>query len=165
MHASPRPRLTPLVLALGSLLLLAGCSEWGPAPGPQSGGTLTVSVPSLPVTWDPDSATDAASAQLVRDVEAPLLQLTPHTQQAAPGLARSWKYDDSRTRLTVGLRPKATFSNGRHVTAKDVVFSVEQTKRDVVTGRAFYLTMICRHGDQWRWAAAEPATERWGSLQ
>jgi hypothetical protein len=51
------------------------------------------------------------------------------------------------------------------VQCKEVVFSVEQTKRDVVTGRAFYLTTICRHGDQWRWAAAEPATERWGSLQ
>ena len=141
MPASPRPRLISLVLALGSLLLLAGCSEWGPAPGPQSGGTLTVSVPSLPATWDPDSATTAASAQLVRDVEAPLLQLTPHTQQAAPGLARSWKYDASRTRLTVGLRPKAAFSNGRHVTAKDVVFSVDQWLKGPEHG-SFYSGLI-----------------------
>ncbi len=51
------------------------------------------------------------------------------------------------------------------VHCKEVVFSVERTRRDVVTERAFYLTTICRRGDEWRWAAAEPATERWGSLQ
>lgn len=47
---------------------------------------------------------------------------------------------------------------------KELVFSVERTrKRQVV--RAFYITTICQDGDRWRWASAEPATERWGSLQ
>ena len=87
MRTRPHRRLIPLLLAFGSLVLLTGCSEWGPPPGPQSGGTMRVSVPSLPVSWNPDSATDATSAQLDRDVEAPLLQLTPHTQQAASGIA------------------------------------------------------------------------------
>ena len=31
--------------------------------------------------------------------------------------------------------------------------------------REFYVTTICRDGAQWRWASAEPATARWGSLQ
>ncbi len=102
---------------------------------------MKVSVPSLPVSWDPDSTSDATSAQLVRDVEAPLLQLTPHTQQAAPGIARSWKYDASRTRLTVGIRPKAAFSNGQHVTPKDVVFSAEQWLKGPQHG-AYYSSLI-----------------------
>ncbi|MBU8540290.1 hypothetical protein [Falsiroseomonas tokyonensis] len=29
----------------------------------------------------------------------------------------------------------------------------------------WFLTTACRQGAQWKWAAAEPATERWGSLQ
>jgi peptide/nickel transport system substrate-binding protein len=102
---------------------------------------MKVSVPSLPVSWDPDSTSDATSAQLVRDVEAPLLQLTPHTQQAAPGIARSWKYDASRTRLTVDIRPEAAFSNGPHVTPKDVVFSAEQWLKGPQHG-AYYSSLI-----------------------
>jgi hypothetical protein len=31
--------------------------------------------------------------------------------------------------------------------------------------RAFYTAAICRNGQTWKWASAEPATERWGALQ
>lgn len=49
-------------------------------------------------------------------------------------------------------------------TCKEIVFSIEhgtgpELKRD------FYTTDICRDGDRWAWASAEPATERWGGLQ
>lgn len=47
---------------------------------------------------------------------------------------------------------------------KEVVFSVETEDRGVPR-RAFYTTTICRDADAWRWAAAEPTTERWGGLQ
>jgi hypothetical protein len=50
------------------------------------------------------------------------------------------------------------------IACKEVVFSID-TKRHRVTQRAFYITTICRDGEQWRWASAEPATERWGGLQ
>ena len=78
-------------------------------------------------------------AQLVRDVEAPLLQLSPRTQHAAAGLATSWKYDGSRTHLTVqppARRP--TFSNGQAVTAQDVVFSVDQWLQGARAWARFY---------------------------
>ena len=68
----------------------------------------------------------AAQARTLRRGTAP--PSSPRTGRADPaaGLARSWKYDSSRTHLTVTLRPKAEFSNGHHVTSKDVVFSVDQ---------------------------------------
>ena len=44
------------------------------------------------------------------------------------------------------------------------MFSVETTRRRVVQ-RAFYVATICQDGARWRWASAEPATERWGALQ
>lgn len=47
---------------------------------------------------------------------------------------------------------------------KEIVFSVEAGSGKSFT-RAFYLAAICRDGDRWVWASAEPATERWGSLQ
>jgi hypothetical protein len=50
------------------------------------------------------------------------------------------------------------------IACKEVVFSVN-TKIHRVTQRAFYITTICREGAAWRWAAAEPTTERWDGLQ
>ncbi|WP_431268131.1 hypothetical protein [Dankookia sp. P2] len=47
---------------------------------------------------------------------------------------------------------------------KEIVFSVEEGE-DAKATRAFYLAAVCRDGKGWKWASAEPATERWGSLQ
>ena len=52
---------------------------------------------------------------------------------------------------------------------KDIVFSVDTKDRNTKNGagphRAFYTATICRDGQAWHWASAEPATERWGTLQ
>ncbi|MBP0445382.1 hypothetical protein J8J14_11380 [Roseomonas sp. SSH11] len=49
---------------------------------------------------------------------------------------------------------------------KEIVFSVDATTRpEQAPRRGFYTAFICRDGQAWRWASAEPATERWGSLQ
>ncbi|CAB3657089.1 hypothetical protein [Achromobacter pestifer] len=50
---------------------------------------------------------------------------------------------------------------------KEVVFSID-TPAEKAGGdpqREFFVTTVCRDGAQWRWASAEPATARWGSLQ
>ena len=47
---------------------------------------------------------------------------------------------------------------------KEIVFSVD-TGRGERLRRGFYVAAVCRDGDAWKWASAEPATERWGSLQ
>ena len=45
---------------------------------------------------------------------------------------------------------------------REIAFSVDDDKPPA---RAWYLTSLCRDDTGWRWAAAEPATGRWGSLQ
>jgi len=47
---------------------------------------------------------------------------------------------------------------------KEIVFSVD-TMEEKVPRRAFYTATVCRDGQVWKWASAEPATARWGSLQ
>jgi hypothetical protein len=47
---------------------------------------------------------------------------------------------------------------------KEIVFSVESGRPEALA-RSFYTAAVCRDGDTWRWASAEPATERWGALQ
>jgi flavin-binding protein dodecin len=53
---------------------------------------------------------------------------------------------------------------GAGFTCKEIVFSVDHSGKEGIT-REFYTATICRDGDKWKWATAEPATERWGSLQ
>jgi hypothetical protein len=49
-------------------------------------------------------------------------------------------------------------------TCKEIVFSIDHDNRHGVS-RDFYAADVCRDGAQWKWATAEPATERWGALQ
>ena len=50
------------------------------------------------------------------------------------------------------------------LSCKEIVFSVD-TMEHGEPQRAFYTATVCLDGAQWKWASAEPATERWGSLQ
>ena len=50
------------------------------------------------------------------------------------------------------------------IACKEIVFSVD-TEADHQPQRAFYTATVCRDGQTWKWASAEPATERWGALQ
>jgi hypothetical protein len=47
---------------------------------------------------------------------------------------------------------------------KEIVFSVDHREKAGTT-REFYTATVCRDGTRWKWATAEPATERWGALQ
>ena len=47
---------------------------------------------------------------------------------------------------------------------KEIVFTVDEIK-DEEPLSAFYVATICQDAERWRWASAEPATARWGSLQ
>jgi hypothetical protein len=47
---------------------------------------------------------------------------------------------------------------------REIVFSVDHDEKHG-TVREFYTADVCRDGARWKWATAEPATERWGALQ
>ena len=47
---------------------------------------------------------------------------------------------------------------------KEIIFSVD-TMVKKTPNRAFYTAAVCLDGTNWKWASAEPATARWGSLQ
>lgn len=48
---------------------------------------------------------------------------------------------------------------------KEIVFSVDTVDEKKALNRAFYTATVCQDGTVWKWASAEPATARWGSLQ
>jgi hypothetical protein len=47
---------------------------------------------------------------------------------------------------------------------KEIIFSVDTIEK-AGPRRAFYTATVCQDGQTWKWASAEPATARWGSLQ
>jgi hypothetical protein len=55
-------------------------------------------------------------------------------------------------------------TGGTDVRCKAIVFSVAHVENGA-PDPSFYTASVCGAGNAWRWASAEPATERWGSLQ
>lgn len=83
-----------------------------------------------------------------------------------PGAVANWQVthripieDDERGRVTV-----SRIISARHLICKEIVFSIDAII-DQKPHSAFYVATICRDSNGWKWASAEPATERWGSLQ
>jgi hypothetical protein len=69
--------------------------------------------------------------------------------------------DDEQGRVTVSR----AISQGK-LDCKEIVFSVDTAATNSApAASAFYVASICKDGKTWKWASAEPATERWGSLQ
>ncbi|WP_240648274.1 hypothetical protein [Pararobbsia silviterrae] len=69
--------------------------------------------------------------------------------------------DDEKGRVTVSR----VISAGK-LDCKEIVFSVDHdATQDHPAQSAFYVAAVCRDGDKWQWASAEPATPRWGALQ
>ena len=69
--------------------------------------------------------------------------------------------DDEQGRVTVSRMISAG-----DLDCKEIVFSVDTAATDKApASSAFYVASICKDGTAWKWASAEPATERWGSLQ
>jgi hypothetical protein len=83
-----------------------------------------------------------------------------------PGQVASWRVvhtipieADEHGQVTVTDQ-----TGGTGVRCKAVVFSVAH-EEDGKPDPAFYTASICGSAGVWRWASAEPATERWGALQ
>ena len=54
--------------------------------------------------------------------------------------------------------------SGPDFACREIVFSVEDGVGDKLS-REFFTAIICRDGEVWHWATAEPATARWNTLQ
>jgi hypothetical protein len=69
--------------------------------------------------------------------------------------------DNQRGRVTVS---RVIGSQG--MSCKEIVFSVDGLVDQASKPTSeFYVATICQSGSAWKWASAEPATERWGALQ
>lgn len=85
-----------------------------------------------------------------------------------PGMVATWQVthqvpieEDERGRVTV-----SRIISGRNLVCKEIVFSIDVSADTQHKPQSdFYIATICRDAERWKWASAEPATERWGALQ
>ncbi len=150
---------------------LAGCSSVGGFTGAVAGiatGTFS-SNPAVGVAVGVSvkAATDTAMNRVFRNMQA---DEQDRIAEIAGGLdvgeRQPWKihhlfsYGDEAGELQVVRSIDNALAN-----CKEVMFSVVGGKPDAPT-REWFITQTCQHSNgRWHWAAAEPAIERWGTLQ
>ncbi|OZI26902.1 hypothetical protein CAL26_02735 [Bordetella genomosp. 9] len=161
-------------LAIAACLLavaLTGCSSiggfTGAAAGIATGAATSNPAIGVGVGVAVKAATDAAVQRVYRnmqDTEQTLIARAAGTM--APGEKRVWaahysiSFFDEHGELQVLNQTENALT-----TCRDVAFSVVTGEAETATSQ-WFVTQVCRNSDQqWRWAAAEPAVGRWGSLQ
>ncbi len=131
------------VLALAACLcvILLACSparEDSPevpidGSSPVRGGWLVIGVGSDPETLNPLLRHDFNSLRVLRWVFSPLLVLDNETLEPSPLIAAALpEISEDKLRYTFRLRPEVTFSDGRPLTAADVVFTMKAIKHPLV---------------------------------
>ncbi len=86
---------------------------------------LVVAVVGDPMSFNPIISDTQAGRAFGGAVFDTLLRLDPATATVRPGLASRWSYDAERSEYTLTLRNDVVWHDGRPLTARDVVFTVE----------------------------------------
>jgi ABC-type transport system substrate-binding protein len=125
-------RLTVAVTLLLGAALAAGCARTG------DDATVRLALQTEPTTLDPAYSVDFSSGRIASLVHSNLVAFDPDAH-IVPDLARSWEILDEGRRYVFHLG-EARFSNGRSVTASDVVYSARRLlDRDTVSPRWWLL--------------------------
>lgn len=118
-EAKPFLRIA-LVLAT---LTLAACSGESLVTQGNREQVLYLGNGTEPQTIDPHILSGSPETRIANTLFEGLVTVNPYTLDILPGVAQRWEYSDDGRLITFHLNPKARFSNGRQITADDVVWS------------------------------------------
>jgi peptide/nickel transport system substrate-binding protein len=126
-------------------LVAAGCGSSGTTGGSSAPtGTLNTLIIANAVkvdTLDPAQNSVNESIWLDQNIYSRLLQPNSTGTGLLPDLATSWDTSKNGLTYTFHLRPDAEFSNGMPVTAQDVVYSINRSRK-LAGGWGFLLTAV-----------------------
>jgi len=137
MHRVPARRsaaiiLTTLAFACGDRDTAPTAGPGGEPPGaaeegpPQRGDWLVLHQLSDPESLNPLTSNDAGSMEVLQWILPPLIGVDPQTREQRPTLAEALPViSEDFLSFTFRLRPGITFSDGRPMTAEDVVFTLK----------------------------------------
>ena len=161
---------TVLPLLPFMLIALGGCRFASELAGAAAGGATAAAsanpLVGVAVGVAVNSALDATTDYIVRTRQrAEQDAIAGEVATMAVGDRRSWEIrhdipignEHGEVQVTrVIMTPLAA--------CKELLFSVDSGSGEDLK-RAWYATQACHDGQRWKWALAEPAVERWGSLQ
>ena len=108
----------------------------------ERGGTLVAGWGQDPVGLDPHVTSARSSLQILENVLDTLVTLDAE-QNVVPSLAESWEVSDDGLTWTFNLRDGVVFSNGRPLTAEDVVYTYERLlDPETGSGQAYLLAGV-----------------------
>ncbi|MDE0643635.1 MAG: ABC transporter substrate-binding protein [bacterium] len=113
-----------------------------------SGGALTMSTVSEPLTFNFALANDTGSTELLGHLFEGLTEISWLTNQVEPGLAETWEHSDDGLTWTFHLRTDVTWHDGEPFTAQDVDFTFNRIiyNDDIPAGERSVFTF--RHFDE-----------------
>ena len=170
---NPAQRRIGAMLLAAAAMLLAGCSTVGGLAGTVA-GIATGSFTSNPaigiaVSVSVKAATDAEVKNVLRSLQQDEQdEIAALAGSMAPGEIRQWQvrhfipYGNNQGEIQVTRMIDTPLAS-----CKEVMFSVVERKaapRPDDAARGWFSTNVCRQESRWKWAIAEPAVERWGSL-
>jgi peptide/nickel transport system substrate-binding protein len=117
------------------------------------GGRLVITELGDPKTFNPITANETSSQDILRFMFASLLGFDVPTQRVEPGLAASWTNSPDGKTWTFKLRKNLRWSDGAPLTADDVVFTwngviynpkIDNVMRDafIIAGKKFTVTKV-----------------------
>lgn len=150
---------------------LAGCGSVGGISGAAT-GIATGSVTGNPavgvaVGVATRAAVDDAMDRIYREMQnGEQDRIAMLAGELPKGERRPWTFHHGLPRLSEGGELEVVGeSTNALTTCREVLFSVVVEKKDQ-RAEQWFVTQTCLQPDgRWRWAAAEPATRRWGVLQ
>lgn len=152
---------------------LSGCSTVGGLTGAVA-GIATGSFTSNPaigvaVSVSVKAATDAGIKNMLRSLQQDEQdEIAALAGAMAPGEIRPWQvrhlipYGNNQGEMQVTRVIDSPLAS-----CKEIMFSVVERKAVQPAGnapRSWFSANVCRQERRWKWAIAEPAVERWGSL-
>ncbi|HET8996312.1 MAG TPA: hypothetical protein VFN42_06560 [Acetobacteraceae bacterium] len=156
------------LLAAG--LLLSGCKAVPQIAGVVTGGAIGVATASPALGFAVGVATDTATtaglqwygrsrANAEQNAIARIAGGLELGQQHAWHIHHIIPFGDEHGELYVVRVIAAPLT-----VCKQIVFSVDDGQ-GAALHQAWYVASVCRQGQDWKWADAEPAVSRWGYLQ
>jgi len=121
-----------ITLAAVASLILAGCRGGGGESGPRAGGTLRIPVQGR-VQLDPALAESRQDVLVAGLLFTSLVTLPAGATDLAPGIASSWKVADDAQSVTFTLDADAKSSDGKAITADDVIASLTRVAAPTTT--------------------------------
>ena len=88
--------------------------------------TLRLPIEGIITTIDPGYSQDTSSIEVVEQIFLGLTDFDPDTYMAVPELAESWSVSNNGKTYQFKLRKDAKWTNGRPVTAHDIVWAIQR---------------------------------------